>query len=365
MDRREVLAGAAMLSGALLGGEALAQAGRRSTRNFRRIATEEAFATPEFVEACRDIVKAGWNSKDLDFWRGLLFRQNDPRLADLLDLDQQRLATMDKQGIDMQLLSLTSPGVQFFEPMTATTLATTANDHLAEAIRRHPTRYAGLAAFAPQDPKGAVKEMERAINGLKLNGFILNSHTNGEYMDDPKFRPILEAAAALGPIYIHPRPLPDTIDGPYRDMGLWTAMWGFQVETSLHALRILFSGAFDDFPDLKIVLGHMGEGIPYWLYRLDYMYPKMERMFTRKLKKKPSEYVKSNFIITTSGMNDPAALKYCVEVLGPRNVMWAIDYPYQEAEEATTFMNTAPVSDEDKALIFSGNAERVFKIAQS
>lgn len=333
-------------------------------RDFRRIATEEAFTTPEMVDGCRQIVKSGWNSLDLTFWRGLLFRENDPRLADLLDVDEQRLARMDADGVDMQILSLTAPGVQFFEPGTAADIARASNDRLAATIARHPTRYAGLAAFAPQDPANAVKEMERAIGELKLNGFIVNSHTNGEYLDAEKFWPILECAEALdAPIYIHPRALPEGPDANYRDLGLWTAMWGFQVETGLHGARLLFSGVFDRFPKLKIVLGHMGEGLPYWVYRLDYMYPKMLRMMPRPLEMKPSDYLKRNFAITTSGMNHVPALKYCLEVLGAENILWAIDYPYQDCDEAVAFLNEAPISDEDRATIYARNAERLFKIA--
>jgi 5-carboxyvanillate decarboxylase len=330
----------------------------------RRIATEEAFATPEQVEAMMAACQSTWQSLDLVLWRQLTDSKNPSVLKSrLLDVDHERLTIMDELGVAMHVLSLTAPGVQMFDADTATHVAAVANDRLAETIARHPGRYAGLAAFAPQDPARAVVEMDRAINQLKLNGFILNSHTNGEYLDNPKFWPILEAAEALdAPIYLHPRCPADAMASAYRDYRLESATWGFQAETGLHGMRILLSGVLDRYPKLKIVLGHMGEGIPYWLWRIDYTYnafhPPAQRMQLT-----PSEAFKRNFAITTSGVNSHATLKYVIEVLGIDHVMWAIDYPYQAAPGSVEFMNTAPVSTDDRARLFHGNAERIFKIA--
>jgi 5-carboxyvanillate decarboxylase len=251
-------------------------------------------------------------------------------------------------------------------PDAATALAASANDLLAETVKKHPTRYTGLASFAPQDPKRAAKEIERAINTLKLNGLIANSHTNDEYLDDPKFWPIFEAATALNAAsYIHPRNLPahanDILDA---GINLDGAIWGFQMETGLHAMRLIVGGVFDQFPKLKIVLGHMGEAVPFWLYRIDYMY----NVYSSggrgriKIKRKPSEYVKDNFMITTSGVNFHPTLEYCHKVLGADNIMFAIDYPYQDTEGAVTFMNSAPPPKADLEKITHGNAERIFHI---
>ena len=235
---------------------------------------------------------------------------------------------------------------------------------MPQLIARHPTRYAGLATIAPQDPKRAVKEMERAIRTLKLNGVMINSHTNGEYLDELKFWPILEAAAGLDvPIYIHPRSPSPAMAQPYRKYHLEHAIWGYAVETGLHAVRLIMSGVFDKYPTLKIVIGHMGENIPYALYRMDWMHARAPVAMDRpKLALTPSEYFRRNFMITTSGVNWHPALKFCIEVLGADNIMWAVDYPYQETHEAVRFMNDAPISDEDKAKIFHRNAERVFRI---
>jgi predicted TIM-barrel fold metal-dependent hydrolase len=248
-----------------------------------------------------------------------------------------------------------------FDADMATAMAARANDGLAEVIRRHPTRFAGLAAFAPQDPARAVKEMERAIRTLKLNGFILNSHTSDEYLDDPKYWPILEAAEALdAAIYIHPRAPSRPMQGPFGQYNMHGALWGYAIETGTHAVRIMMSGVLDRFPNLKLVIGHMGEMIPLHLWRLDFMSASYRARAHLKLT--PSEYFKRNFLITTSGVEDPQALRYCIEKLGADNIMWAIDYPYQDSGPATRFMNDAPIADADKEKIFHANAERVFHL---
>jgi predicted TIM-barrel fold metal-dependent hydrolase len=330
---------------------------------FRRIATEEAFAIPEQIDGMRAIAA---NSEDYDpdlfLWK--LMAGGGPITDRLLDLDDERLRIMNAAGVDMHLLLLTSTGVQMFDSDTATALATMANDRLAETIARHPDRYAGLATIAPQSSRHAVAEIERAITQLGLNGVVINSHTNGEYLDDPKYWPILEAACALGaPIYLHPRAPSPAMCAPYRPFGLEHAIWGFQAETGLHAVRLIMSGVFDRFPALHIVLGHMGEGVPFWLYRLDYMHTNSPLEVARPtLRRRPSDYFKENFTITTSGMNWQPALEFCISALGADNIMWAIDYPYQDTEEAVQFMNNAAISDDDKAKIFHGNAERVFGI---
>jgi 5-carboxyvanillate decarboxylase len=328
------------------------------TGSLRLIATEEACAFPEQVDAIRRLAATPGEDADLVMWNRFLSPAYTTVLRRLLDLGPERLGIMDQAGVDVQVLSMTSPGVQLFDTDTAVAMAASTNDQLAEAIARHPTRYAALASFAPQDPKRAAKEIDRAINTLKLNGLIVNSHTNGEYLDDPKFWPIFEAAvASKAPIYIHPRnppfPASKVLGGAYN---LYGAIWGFHVETGIHAMRLIVNGVFDVFPDLQIVLGHLGEAIPFWLYRIDYMW-------RGKLNRTPSEYVKNNFIFTTSGMNHHPALTYCHSVVGPDRLMFAVDYPYQETTEAVQFMKTAPLAAPDIERIAYLNAERLFRIA--
>lgn len=336
-----------------------------TAKSYRRIATEEAFSVPEQMNAMREILaKATDYDPDLALWRSMSAPEGTIHRM-LLDLEGERLRIMDRDGVSMHLLSLTATGVQMLDPDRAAEVAVAANDQLAAVIQRHPHRFAGLATVPPQDPRRAIAELERAIRKLRLNGVIINSHTNGEYLSEQKYWPLLEAIADLDvPLYLHPRaPLP-AMAAAYRHYELEHAIWGFQAETSLHALHLIISGVFDRIPKLKVVLGHMGEGLPFWLYRLDYMHGFVAMKFNRpQLKQRPSDYFRQNFLITTSGMNWDPALQFCISVLGADNIMWAIDYPYQESREATEFMNRAPISEEDREKIFHRNAERVFHIA--
>ncbi len=336
-------------------------------KNYRRIATEEAFSIPEQMEAQRELVgSAKEYDPDLFLWN----IQTDPKGPvhnKLLDLFDMRLQEMDKYGVDVHLLALTSTGVQMMDADRAAEVATIGNDRLHDAIQRHPDRFAGLATIPVQDPPRAIKEIDRAITRLKLNGIMINSHTNGEYLSERKYWPILEAIEGHKvPLYIHPRsPIP-LMAKAYRTDHLEHAIWGYQAETGLHALRIITGGVLDQFPKLQIVLGHMGEGIPYWLYRLDFMHGRVRIGFDRpKLKLTPSEYVKRNYFITTSGMNWDPTLRFCIEVLGADRIMWAIDYPYQDHVDAVEFMDAAEISGKDKQKIYHENAERVFKLRRS
>jgi 5-carboxyvanillate decarboxylase len=337
--------------------------------SYRRIATEEAFSVPEVYQAMQDwAAAAAPGEPDQDLWR-FSTTQDTPGTRrvrrQLLDLTGERLDIMDANGVDMHLLSLTAPGVQALENAAARSLAGLVNDRLAETIARHPGRFAGLATIAPQDPGGAVAEIERAMGELRLNGIMINSHTRNEYLDDEKFWPIFEAAEGLGAaVYIHPRSPSAQMAAPYKKFGLETAMYGFQAETGLHAIRLICSGVFDRFPELTIVLGHLGEGLPFWLRRVDDMHPVRNSFNSRpRLELKPSEYFKRNFLITTSGMNWPPALRFCIEAVSADNIMFAIDYPYQVTETAVQSMNDIPLPEEDKRKIFHQNAERVFRIA--
>jgi 2,3-dihydroxybenzoate decarboxylase len=329
----------------------------------RRIAVEEAFATAEQLAAYRLLAESGWRDPDVLFWKGAVSGAFDDIVAKLLDVGDGRIAAMDRHGIDVQLLSLTSPGVQLFGGPRASDLARSSNDLLAAAIARHPDRFAGLATIAPHDADGAVREIERARDRLGLNGLIVNSHTDGRYLDEEAFWPVLEAAEALDmPIYIHPRSLPEAAAAPYRSRSLEGGIWGYAAETGLHAMRLIMSGVFARFPRLQIVLGHLGEGLPWWLYRIDYMYKLQSRRIPRSTNQLPSDYVRQNIWVTTSGMNDADALRFCLAKLGADRILWAVDYPYQEPAEAVSFLDEMDLDPADKAAIFAGNAERLFRI---
>ncbi len=337
-----------------------------SGTKMRRIATEEAFSIPEVAAALKQLCRGPAHGIDMMLVRAIYDQTSSYQakfLQPLLDIDAGRIRDMDDNGVDVQVLSLTAPGVQLFDADTATELAVVANDRLAEAIARHPTRFAGLAAFAPHSPRRAVLEMERAINKLKLNGFIVNSHTNDEYLDDPKYWPILEAAEALDRcIYIHPRGPSTGLSGPMRDYGMFSALWAYGVEVATHAVRLILSGVFDRFPRLKFCIGHMGEAVHFWLWRIDFMSARAQTAGAPKLQLKPSEYFKRNFLITTSGQESDLALDFSIRQLGIENVMWAIDYPYQPSAPAVAWMDRAPVTDAQRAALYHGNAERVFHL---
>lgn len=287
----------------------------------------------------------------------------------LQDLGQKRLQHMDEAGIDRQIIALTSPGVQVMDAESAADFAITANDQLSQAVRKHPSRFSGMVAIAPHKPKAAAKEIERGVHRLGLSGVIINSHTQGEYLSDSKFWAIFEAAEACDtPIYLHPNTPPRNMIQPFLEVGLDGAIFGFGAETALHALRIITAGVFDQFPKLQIVLGHMGEALPFWAYRLDYMHRatvNSKRYETiRALKRKPSEYLRENFYITSSGFGWEPAIRFTQQTLGVDRVMYAMDYPYQHEINEVAVLDGMPLPLEDKKKFFQTNAETAFRLKQ-
>ena len=330
----------------------------------RLIATEEAFAPPEYFDEYLKLAE----TLDTAEARYLKMYYKGPLVERLSDLDI-RLAEMDRFGVDMHLLGITAPGVQAFVPQLGGDMAERANDELARIIKAHPTRFAGLGAVAPQGPDRAAREVKRIMTELKLSGVIINSHTQGEFLDDEKFSPVLEALVAHdAPLYIHPNfPAPSMV-GPYSDYGMMGALWGFGAECSLHVVRMIMAGVFDRFPGLKVVLGHLGEGLPFWLDRLDNRYANilrrggLEPLGMRKLDRLPSEYFRTNFHITTSGMNTQAPLDFALKMFGPERIMFAIDYPYEQTEDAVGFIRATALEPGAMAKITHETAEAVFNI---
>ena len=296
----------------------------------RLIATEEAFAPREYID---EFLKLTQNVDTAVARYLAIYYQKAEAVRQLTDLDY-RITEMDQYGVDMHLLSITGPGVQAFDAGLGTELAIITNDTLAAAIAKYPARYTGLGAVAPQSPIAAAAELKRAVGDLGMKGIIINSHTHGEYLDNPKFWPIFEAAVARDvPIYLHPNFPPDSMIDAYADYGMMGALWGFGAETSLHVVRMIMGGVFDAFPTLKIVLGHLGEALPFWLGRLDNRYHNIVRrgglgpLGMKHLDRLPSEYFKSNFWITTSGMMTNEPLEFCLKMFGDDRVLFAIDYP--------------------------------------
>jgi 5-carboxyvanillate decarboxylase len=343
-----------------------------TNRPYQRIATEEAWATREMIDLYLKMMEVG-SSSDPGFnsmWRHFSGGRSErviQILERLLDVDERRIRDMDAAGIDKQLLLLTSPGVQVFDVGTAISVAANSNDQAAEIVRKHPDRFAALAAIAPQDPDAAAKELERSVHRLKLKGAVINSHTEGQLLDDPKFWPIFEAAVALDvPIYLHPNTPPRDMIGPFLERGLEGAIYGFAVECGMHLLALITSGLFDRFPNLRIVVGHLGEGLPFWMFRLDFMHraqvisKRHERL--RPLKRTISEYLRQNVYFTTSGMAWEPAIMFTRSVVGADRVLYAMDYPYQYVPEEVAAMEQLSISEQEKMAFFQRNAETVFKL---
>lgn len=338
---------------------------------YLRIATEEAFAPAEVLDRYRNLI-ADEPNLDIGFTSLMgFYLGKTPRAVEVMsrmaDLGERRLSDMDATGIARQIVSLTSPGVQIFDADTGTSLARLSNDTLAEAIRKYPDRFSGLAAIAPQDAANAAKELERGVRQLGLKGAIVNSHTRGQYLDDPKFWAIFEAAEALNvPVYLHPNTPPPAMIGPFLERGLDGAIYGFAVETGLHMLRIIVAGVFDRFPKLRMILGHLGEALPYWLFRIDFMHRAMvasdRYASVKKLERKPSDYLKENIYVTTSGMAWGPPILYAQSVLGVDRVLYAMDYPYQFVPAEVQVTDDLPISPADKKKLYQENAERVFSL---
>jgi 2,3-dihydroxybenzoate decarboxylase len=341
-------------------------------RGYLRIATEEAFATREQVDWYLRMVKEGTADRGLTSLWGFYARSPSERattvLARLLDLGEERLRHMDETGIDKAILALTAPGAQPLPDVAmARTLAQRANDYLAEHVAAHPDRYIGMTTVAPQDPAWSAQEIVRGARSLNFKGVQINSHTQGEYLDAPKFDPIFRALAETGqPLYIHPSSPPDAMIGPMLQAGLDGAIFGFGVEVGLHLLRLITSGIFDRYPQLQIMVGHMGEALPFWIYRIDYMHAATVRSRRyanlKPLQKTILEYLRSNVLITTSGMAFAPAILYTQQVVGEDRVMYAMDYPYQFEPDEVRTHDLLDIPPATKKKLMQTNAERWFRL---
>ena len=284
------------------------------------------------------------------------------RVPGLDELGDARIKVMDEAGIAVQVLSHTKPGVQEIADIKlATGLAVSANDYLAEAVAAHPDRFAGFATLATAAPDQAVRELERTVKQYGFKGAMINGHTQGEYLDQQRFWPIFEAAEALDvPIYLHPaNPHPAVLEAYYKDYPvLGYAPWGYAVETGTHVLRLILSGVFDRFPGLKMVIGHMGELLPFALWRADgRLTPKYPN-----LKKSVRNTFLDHFSITTSGVFSTPELLCTASVVGFDNMLFSVDYPFESNFEAVRWFDSLPIADSDRAKLAHLNAERLLKL---
>jgi predicted TIM-barrel fold metal-dependent hydrolase len=265
----------------------------------------------------------------------------------------------------MQVLSLTSPGSEQLEGDEAVAVSRASNDFLADAVKRNPTRLAAFATLPTALPGKAVEELERTVREYGFKGAMINGHVRGRYLDDRFFWPIFEKAEALGiPIYIHPtqppKPVVDAYYGGFEPQVSYmfaNAGWGWHIETGVHVLRMILGGVFDRYPKLQIVIGHLGEALPFMIQRVDNMPPEMT-----KLRHPISYYLRENVHYTFSGFNfTPTFIDLLLQV-GVDRIMFSADYPYASMAEAKAFLNQLPVSPDNKEQIAHGNAERLFKL---
>jgi 2,3-dihydroxybenzoate decarboxylase len=316
------------------------------------IALEEAFS----MDGLKMVAKTSDTPIPVD---GAILANWESRLR---DFTQWRLPEMDKYGISIQVLSLTVPGIQGVSDAAAAVAdAIMANDYLAAITAKHPDRFRSFAALPLQNPDAAVQELRRCVAELGFCGALVNDHTNGHYLDEAQFSSVWQALEELNvPLYIHPGAPP--VDRWNLLLGhpeLFGPTWSWGPEVGGHALRLVYGGVFDRHPNAKIILGHMGEFLPFQLWRLDSRYATLK---VQTLERSPSDYFGRNIFITTSGVCSPAALAGAVMEIGEDAVMFAVDYPYESTELAVRFLEAAPLSKLAREKIASRNAERLLRI---
>jgi gamma-resorcylate decarboxylase len=315
-----------------------------------KIAIEEHFAIPDTTERSLRY--------QTEYWTSLPEK--------LLDVHDRRLAEMDRTGIEIEILSLNSNGVQsVLDPAKAAELARRANDALAEIVAKRPDRFAGFAALPMQDPEAAAREFERCVRDLSFKGALVNSYSqvgspeNVVYYDFPQYRPFWAAVERLGvPFYLHPRdPLASRRQAYEGHPWLIASPWGFAEETAMHTLRLMGSGLFDAFPKLRIIIGHLGERIPYDLWRLDH---RLAKVPGRPAKRPMGEYFRQNFYITTSGNFCTQSLVHAILTVGADRVLFAVDYPFEDHAQAAEWFDAADIAEADRRKIGRDNAMTLF-----
>jgi len=312
----------------------------------RTIALEEHFATAPFLEGPGRPIKKQAQAKD------------NPQVA-------ERAAKLI--GIYMQVLSLLTPGVEQLDAAEAVKLARDSNNRLANAVQRHPDRFAGLATLPTPAPEVAAQELERTVREYGFKGAVINGHSRGRYLDDKFFWPILERTEALQvPLYIHPTLPPQPVIDAYYTGNFPSEVtavlagvgWGWHIETAVHVLRLILSGVFDRYPGLQVVVGHLGEAIPFMMPRIDItLSPELTN-----LNHPVSIYLRENLYYTFSGFNFTQPFFDLLLQVGAERIMFSTDYPYGSMKEAHDFLVHLPISAGDKERIAHGNAERLLKI---
>jgi uncharacterized protein len=329
----------------------------KARAKMRTITLEEHFASPGFI--------AGPGQGFLERLRTTGAR-GAKILDQLQDVGDGRIAEMDAAGIDMQVLSLNAPGVEQADVEEQVAIARESNDFLADVVKKNPKRFAAFASLPVAAPEQAADELDRRVKQQDFKGTLINGHTRGRYLDDKYFWPILERAEALNvPIYLHPtvppKPVADVLYGGFSPTvsGVFAAAgWGWHIETGVHLIRMVLGGVFDRYPKLQVVIGHLGEGVPFMLPRLNRNLP----VETTKLARPLAAYLRENVHYTFSGFNFPATFLDLLLEVGVERIMFSADHPYGSMAEARAFLDQIPVTPADRERIAHGNAERLFNV---
>jgi uncharacterized protein len=323
----------------------------------RTITLEEHFTSPGFL--------AGPGREFME-----RIRNAGPRGATIMqqleDVGDGRIAEMDAAGIDMQVLSLNAPGVEQADVGEQIAIARESNDFLADAVKKNPKRFAAFASLPVAAPEQAADELDRRVKQQGFKGTLINGHTRGRYLDDKFFSPILERAEALNvPIYLHPtippKPVVDALYGGFSPAvsGVFAAAgWGWHIETGVHLIRMILGGVFDRHPKLQVVVGHLGEAIPFMLPRMNRNFPPEMTKLARPF----AAYLRENVHYTFGGFNFPTTFLDLFLEVGVDRIMFSVDHPYGSMVEARAFLDHLPVSPADRERIAHGNAERLFNL---
>ena len=318
-----------------------------------KIALEEHFAIPATLADSQVFGAHVWN-------------ELGPRLTDFRD---KRLRLMDAAGVEVMILSLNAPAVQAIpDVQRAIAVAREANDVLAAEIARRQDRFAGFAALPLQDPDAAARELTRCVRELGFVGALVNGFSQAEqavlYYDLPQYRPFWQVVAELDvPFYLHPRnPLPGAIPGYDGHNWLLGPNWAFHAETAVHALRLIGAGLFDEHPKLQIILGHLGEGIPAYLWRIDHRNEWMQARHKYTAKKWVADYFRENFVLTTSGNFSTSALNQAIAEIGVDRVLWSADYPFENISDAADWFDHIPFDEVERQKIGRTNAQKLFRL---
>jgi len=330
----------------------------------RIVALEEHYTVPKIVAGIDPAAVALRGFPGPDFPWAQTIKRNE-----LADLGDARLADMDASGITVQVLSVAGPGADLVPGQAGIDLARAYNDALAEACARHPDRYRGFAHLPMLAPEAAAAELERTVKDLGFHGVLVNGATDGRFLDHPSFDPILERAAALDlPIYLHPGIPVEPVRNAYYDglpgnfsFTMALSAWGWHAETAIHTLRLVLSGALDRHPGLKIVIGHMGEALPFMLDRIDETTAAQAKSL---LKRSVKQTIVDQVWITTSGFFTLAPFMAALVTFGADRIMFSVDYPFASNARARAFLDTLPVSSADREKIAHGNADRLMRLPE-